>query len=157
MKRALLAVAGTVAGVAWLISYRVTPAQVAAVTPSATPSSDAAASPTPTVSAPVTAAPSPTPHPGDGSYTGAVEPNFYGNVQVKVTIKGGRITDVQAIQLPNDRARSAYISQVAGPMLKSEVLQAQSAQIDVISGATYTSEGYAQSVETALGKAHFPG
>jgi uncharacterized protein with FMN-binding domain len=157
MKRALLAVAGTVAWVAWLISYRVTPAQVAAVAPSEAPFPDAAATPTPTASAPAAAGPSPTPHAVDGTYTGAVEPNFYGNVEVKVTIKGGRITDVQGIQLPNDRARSAYISQVAGPMLRSEVLQAQSAQIDVISGATYTSEGYAQSVATALGKAHFQG
>jgi uncharacterized protein with FMN-binding domain len=69
-------------------------------------------------------------------------------------ISGGRITDVQPVQMPFDRTRSAYISQVAGPMLRSEVLQAQSAQIDIISGATYTSESYAQSVESALQKDH---
>lgn len=155
MKRALIAVAGTIAGVAWLISYRVTPTHVAAVSPSETPSPEAASPPSAASPAPVAAAPSPTPGAGDGTYTGAAEPNFYGTVQVKVTIKNGRISDVQPLQLPNDRARSAYISQVAGPMLRSEVLQAQSAQIDVISGATYTSEGYAQSVATALSKAHF--
>jgi uncharacterized protein with FMN-binding domain len=156
VKRALIAVAGTVASVAWLITYRVTPAHVqAAGADAAAPSPEAVAAPTPGPSAPVAAAPTSTPNGSDGTYTGAAEPNFYGTVQVKVTIKGGRISDVQAIQLPNDRSRSAYISQVAGPMLRSEVLQAQNAQIDVISGATYTSEGYAQSVASALSKAHF--
>jgi uncharacterized protein with FMN-binding domain len=56
--------------------------------------------------------------------------------------------------MPQDRAESAYISQVAGPMLHDEVIQAQSAQIDIISGATYTSQSYAQSVESALQQAH---
>jgi uncharacterized protein with FMN-binding domain len=73
---------------------------------------------------------------------------------VQVIISNGRITDVSALQLPYDRARSAYISQVAGPMLRDEALQAQSARIDVISGATYTSDSYAQSLETALQQAH---
>jgi uncharacterized protein with FMN-binding domain len=73
---------------------------------------------------------------------------------VRVVITDGRITDVQALRLPNDRAQSAYISQVAGPMLRSEALQAQSASIDIISGATYTSESYTQSLESALQQAH---
>ena len=81
-------------------------------------------------------------------------PNRFGDVQVRVVITNGRISDVQALRLPTDRAQSAYISQVAGPMLRTEVLQAQSANIDIISGATYTSESYAQSVETALQQAH---
>lgn len=103
--------------------------------------------------------PSPSPSPGpagvaDGTFTGSDFPNRFGDVQVRVVITGGRITDVQAVQLPSDRARSAYISQVAGPMLRTEVLQAQNAQIDIVSGATYTSESYAQSVESALQKDH---
>jgi len=61
---------------------------------------------------------------------------------------------VKAIQLPSDRAQSAYISEVAGPLLRSEALQAQSAHIDIISGATYTSISYAQSLESALRQAH---
>jgi uncharacterized protein with FMN-binding domain len=81
-------------------------------------------------------------------------PNQFGDVQVRVVITNGHITDVQALQLPSDRAQSAYISQVAGPMLRSEALQAQSAHIDIISGATYTSESYAQSLESALQQAH---
>jgi uncharacterized protein with FMN-binding domain len=81
-------------------------------------------------------------------------PNRFGDVQVRVVITDGRITDVQALVLPTDRAQSAYISQVAGPMLRTEALQAQSAQIDIIGGATYTSESYAQSLESALQQAH---
>jgi uncharacterized protein with FMN-binding domain len=90
----------------------------------------------------------------DGSYDGDTAGTRYGDVQVRVIIKGGRITDVQALTLPNDRERSAEISQEAGPMLHDEVIQAQSAQIDTLGGATYTSEGYAQSVQSALDKAH---
>jgi uncharacterized protein with FMN-binding domain len=75
-------------------------------------------------------------------------------VQVRITVAGGRLTDVQPVTLPSDRARSAEISQIAGPMLRDEAIQARSAQIDVISGATYTSEAYAQSVEDALRQDH---
>ena len=71
-----------------------------------------------------------------------------------MVISNGRITDVQAVQLPSDRAESAYISQQVGPWLRSEALQAQSANIDVISGATYTSESYILSLESALQQAH---
>ena len=69
-------------------------------------------------------------------------------------ISNGHITDVQAVQLPTDRAESAYISQQAGPWLRTEALKAQSANIDIISGATYTSQSYAQSLESALQQAH---
>jgi uncharacterized protein with FMN-binding domain len=89
-----------------------------------------------------------------GTFTGSDFSNRFGDVVVRLVISDGRITDVQAVQLPNDRQRSAYISEVAGPMLRSEVLQAQSAHIDVVTGATYTSQSYAQSVESALQQAH---
>ena len=89
----------------------------------------------------------------DGQYNGDDVPNRYGDVQVQVTLSGGNITDVKALQLPFDRQRSAEISQIAGPMLRSEVLQVQSANIDIISGATYTSQSYAQSVQAALDQA----
>lgn len=89
----------------------------------------------------------------DGSYDGQDFPNEFGDVQVRVVVRDGRISDVQPLQLPSDRERSALISQEAGPMLRDEVIQAQSAQIDTIGGATFTSEGYAQSVQSALDKA----
>ena len=89
----------------------------------------------------------------DGSYDGQDVPNQFGDVQVRVVIKNGKISDVQALQLPSDRERSALISEEAGPMLHDEVIQAQSAQIDTLGGATFTSESYAQSVQSALDQA----
>jgi uncharacterized protein with FMN-binding domain len=131
----------------------------AGVTGPLPPASAAPPTPTPAQSPGDSAAPpSPSPTPSgpalhDGTYTGTDFPNEFGDVQVSVTISGGRITDVQGVQMPMDRQRSALISQYAGPQLRSEVLQAQSAQIDSISGATYTSDSYAQSVQSALDQA----
>jgi len=162
MRRAVIATGATIVGLAWIAGYRVSPqtsGAIAVLPPGPSPSAAPPASPTPATSpgaAPAaTASPSPTAAAGvSGTYTGSDYPNRFGDVVVRVVITNGRITDVQALQLPSDRARSAYISQVAGPMLRSEVLQAQSANIDIISGATYTSQSYAQSVESALVQAH---
>ena len=74
----------------------------------------------------------------------------YGPVQVEITVANGQLTDVTALQLPSDDRRSASISSRAEPMLRSEALAAQSASIDGVSGATYTSDGYAQSLQAAL-------
>ena len=79
--------------------------------------------------------------------------NPYGTVQVRVTLQGAKIADVTPLQMPVDRQRSAYISQQAEPYLRRETLQAQSAQINIVSGATYTSYSYAQSLQSALDKA----
>ena len=89
----------------------------------------------------------------NGTVTGPVVQTQFGPVQVQVAIANGKITDVTALQLPSDRQRSAYISGIVGPMLQSEALTAQSAQIDLISGATYTSDAYAQSLQAALDQA----
>jgi len=89
----------------------------------------------------------------NGTVTGPVVQTRFGPVQVQVTIAGGKITDVAALQLPSDRQRSAQISQIVEPMLRSEALTVQSAQIDLISGATYTSDAYAQSLQSALDQA----
>jgi uncharacterized protein with FMN-binding domain len=77
----------------------------------------------------------------------------YGVVQVRITTRGSRIVSVTNLALPFDRSRSLEISRVAGPLLRSEALQAQSARIDVVSGATYTSDGYAQSLQSAIDRA----
>ncbi|MGA2513018.1 MAG: FMN-binding protein [Candidatus Limnocylindrales bacterium] len=91
------------------------------------------------------------------SYTGQVAGSAiqipYGTVQVQVTFQNGQITDVQPLQMPNDRSLSQQIAQYAAPQLRSEVLAAQSAQVNTISGATYTSLGYLQSVQSALDQA----
>jgi uncharacterized protein with FMN-binding domain len=155
--RAAVAIVATAIAVVLLFSFK-TPAQARPKTPAADVSQ---ASPTPSASPSVSdsSAPTPTPSPTgptykDGQYTGQDFPNQFGDTQVKITISGGRITDVQAVQLPFDRPRSAEISQYASPRLHDEVLQAQSAQIDSLSGATYTSDSYAQSVQSALDQAH---
>ncbi len=105
-----------------------------------------------------TQAPAATPAPAggglrDGTVQGQQVDTRYGPVQVAVTIQGGRITDVQALQLPSDHPRSEAISQYVEPILRSEALQAQSAQIDLVSGATYTSDAYSRSLQSALDQA----
>jgi uncharacterized protein with FMN-binding domain len=156
MKRAVVVTGAAVVGFVWLISYRTSPHTLVAATPVQSPSSQP---PSPSAGGEPSGSPAPSPSPSpagavSGSFMGSDYANRFGDVQVRLVISAGRITDVQAVQMPYDRSRSAYISQVAGPMLRTEVLQAQSAQIDIISGATYTSESYAQSVNSALQKAH---
>jgi uncharacterized protein with FMN-binding domain len=159
--RASVAVVATAISLVLLLSFK-TPDTTRPRNPLAAISSPAPdASPTPSDSgsgAPVAVAPSPTPPPAgpsykDGQYTGRDYQTEYGDNQVKVVITNGRIVDVQPLQLPFDRQRSAYISQVAGPMLRTEALKAQSAQIDIVSGATFTSDAYAQSLQSALDQA----
>lgn len=89
----------------------------------------------------------------DGSYTGDVADAFYGNVQVKVVISGGKITDVVFLDHPQDRRTSQMINDQAMPMLTQETISAQSANVDIISGATQTSNAFIQSLQTALAKA----
>jgi uncharacterized protein with FMN-binding domain len=88
-----------------------------------------------------------------GTLTGDPVQIPFGTVQVQVTMSNGQITDVQTLQAPNDNPHSQSISNYATPQLRSEVLQAQSANVNTIGGATYTSEGYLQSLQSALDKA----
>jgi len=78
-------------------------------------------------------------------------------MQVAAVISGGKITDVKVLQKTNQGRRSVQISNQADPMLRSEVLQAQSANVSTIGGATYTSEGYLMSLQAALDQAGFTG
>jgi uncharacterized protein with FMN-binding domain len=89
----------------------------------------------------------------DGSYTGSVADAQWGVVQVKAVIQNGKITDVQFLQYPNDRSRSIYINSVADPQLSSEAIQAQSANVDIVTGATDSSEAFMQSLSDALSQA----
>jgi len=89
----------------------------------------------------------------DGTYTGSVEDAYYGNVLVSATISGGKITAVKFLQYPNTHSTSVYINQQAMPYLQQEAIQAQSANVNVISGATFTSQAFTQSLSTALSKA----
>jgi uncharacterized protein with FMN-binding domain len=75
-------------------------------------------------------------------------------VQVKVTENSNRITDVTAVQLPSQDSHSQSIAAYAAPKLRQEAITADSARINVVSGATYTSDGYAQSLQSALDNLH---
>jgi len=89
----------------------------------------------------------------DGSYTGSQADAQWGFVQVKAVISQGKITDVQFLDYPSDRSRSRYINNIADPELTNEAIQAQSAQVDVITGATDSSEAFMQSLADALSQA----
>ena len=89
----------------------------------------------------------------DGSYVGSAADAYYGLVQVKAVIQSGKITDVQFLQYPNDRNTSRYINSKAMPLLTQEAIQAQSAQVSGVSGATETSLAFRQSLASALAQA----
>jgi uncharacterized protein with FMN-binding domain len=85
-----------------------------------------------------------------GVFTGPTTEMEYGPVQVAIDVRGGKITDIKALQYPVDRPRSQFINSQAVPLLRSEVLQAQSANINLISGATFTSQAFATSLQAAI-------
>ena len=90
----------------------------------------------------------------DGTYQGQPIDAYYGLVQVQVSIQGGSIRAVQFMQYPNDRRTSVQINSIAMPYLQQEAIQAQSAYVNIISGATLTSEGFQMSLQSALQNAH---
>jgi uncharacterized protein with FMN-binding domain len=126
-------------------------------TPATVQPSVPAPEPTPTpVPVPV---PTPTPVAAsgqykDGTYTGSSVNVFYGYVQIQATVQGGKIADVKFLSYPNDRNTSRYINSQAMPLLIQQALQAQNAQVDGVSGATDTSQGFVESLTSALSKAH---
>ncbi len=89
----------------------------------------------------------------DGQFTGNITDAYWGNVEVQATIQNGKISDVQFLDYPHDRRTSAYINSQAMPWLTSEAIQAQSARVNIISGATLTSQAFIQSLQSALDKA----
>jgi uncharacterized protein with FMN-binding domain len=91
---------------------------------------------------------------GNQQVDGDVVATRFGDVQVRLVEAGGKITDILAVQLPFDRRRSNEISQYSEPILHDEALQAQSAKIDTVSGATYTSDAYRTSLQSALDRVH---
>lgn len=158
MRRITLWLFSTVAAVVLLFSYRTstggsaTPA-AAAVAPLATTGAD----PSPTATGSASPSPSASSGSGTGStgkaaktYTGSTAGTRWGDVQVTITVTGGKITDVQVPVYPNGNGRDEEINAYALPTLKQETLQAQSADIQTVSGATVTSDGYLQSLQSAL-------
>lgn len=155
MRRIAIAIATTVSALVLLFSYDtstnrgpVTSANVpvgsAVPSPSsASPSTSPPTSTTSTTSAGVS-----------GAFNGGAVDTRYGPVQVQITVSAGKITAARALQVPQESDRDVRINSQAVPVLVQETLQAQSAQIDTVSGATYTSDGYTRSLQSAIDAAH---
>ncbi len=86
----------------------------------------------------------------DGTYTGSAADAYYGTVQVAAVISGGKITDVKFLQYPDTHSTSVFINQQAMPYLTQEAVQAQSANVNIVSGATETSMAFQKSLGSAL-------
>lgn len=153
MKRIIVSITGTVLGLVALLSFKShgNPIRAANGLPSAAlPGTGASTSITPrTPTSTIRPAPSPASHKvlGDAAQTP------YGVVQVKVSLAGSKITNVSFAQLTAVDGTSQQINSQAAPILLQQTLSAQSAQIDGVSGASYTSQGYEQSLQSALDKA----
>ncbi|MGW1559007.1 FMN-binding protein [Streptomyces sp. NPDC002144] len=148
LRRIVLASAATVSGMVLLLSLKPhsTPTAALAVpAPSSSPSTSSAAGSSGGSGGSVST--------GTKTVTGSTIQTRWGPVQVKITLKSGKLTDVTAVQYPTDNPRDQEINSYALPRLRSEALQAQSANIDTVSGATYTSDGYRQSLQSALDSA----
>jgi uncharacterized protein with FMN-binding domain len=92
---------------------------------------------------------------GDVTVNGTSEGTRYGPVQVRITVRASRLVAVDALVYPSSGGRDREISSFALPQLKQEALAAQGARIDTVSGATFTSDGYRRSLQSALDAAHF--
>ena len=88
----------------------------------------------------------------DGAFSGTSEYTRWGDVRVQVTIVDGQLVDIVEIQMPNDR-KSAQINRAAVPVLEAQAIAAQTADLDIVSGATYTSQAYEASLQAALDQA----
>ncbi len=128
-------------------------------TPTPTPSNTPKTQPQPSMmTSPMTTMSTPMPMMNqgmykNGQYTGNVADAYYGNIQVEVVIQSGKIADVVFLDYPQDRGTSIRINTQAMPLLKNEAIQAQSAQVDIVSGATATSEAFRESFASALTQA----
>jgi uncharacterized protein with FMN-binding domain len=164
-----LTLGGTIAGIAALLALKFQPA--ASSLAAGTSSAPVTTGTPPASTAPAktgTSKPSSTTSPADGSkssaggsaqtttakmITGAVDNTSYGPMQVAITVSGGKITKINVVQQTNTGSESQQIDANALPKLTSEALAAQSAKIDAVSGASYTSAGYIQSLQSAIDQA----
>jgi len=122
-------------------------------TPIATPDTTASVVVSSTPTSSPTPAPTSTGAFKNGTYTGSVADANYGSVQVQAIVSGGRLTTVNFLQYPNTHPTSVQINSQAMPYLQQEAIQAQSANVNIISGATLTSQAFIQSLGSALSQA----
>jgi uncharacterized protein with FMN-binding domain len=169
MRKVVTALIATAAGLAALLSFRShtgtlalgtagsaltgAAASTQATAPAAANTGDTGTGPTTATATAPAAAPQAKAKPKDGTYTGESENTQYGPVQVRATVSGGKLTDIAVLQVPDNGRYEDQIVSVALPTLRSEALSKQSANIDIVSGATFTSQGYSQSLQSALDQA----
>jgi uncharacterized protein with FMN-binding domain len=150
LRRSPIVLTATVAGTAGVLAFHphAPTVQSATASTAARPAAIATATGTPTATGKRTASASAT-------ATGDAVPTQYGDAQVRVTVNNGKIVKVEALQLQGDDPRSLQISSSAEPILRQEVLSGQTADVDAVSGATFTSASYTRSVQSALDKLGF--
>jgi uncharacterized protein with FMN-binding domain len=154
MRRIVIWLASTVTIVVLLFGYHTSTNKT-----SSAATVNSTSSPTASAGSPSSSSSSSSSGPGSGSssktttYTGSVAQTRWGPVQVKITVQSGKITKVTVLQQPNGNHKDAEINSQALPILIDETVQSQTANIDMVSGATVTSEGYLQSLQAALDEA----
>jgi hypothetical protein len=162
MRRAILAITGTIAGLVALLSFKSHLPSIPAAAASGTGNAPAPAAPPAGSSSSsssgqgqgqqfgfptgaLTSLPA-----GERAVTGKVANTAYGPVQIQLAVKGGKIIKISVLQQPTNTVNDIQIGRMAFPRLISETLTAQSAKIDAVSGASYTSQGYIQSLQSAV-------
>lgn len=135
MRRAPIVIAATIAGTAAVLGFHPKPAARGPVAEQPLPPTAGAKSS------------------HNGTFVGTDVANPYGDVQVQVAMRAGKVVDVRAVRLPDGDGTSREINRRAGPQLKQQALRVQNARVDGVSGATYTSDGYRRSLQAALDRA----
>jgi uncharacterized protein with FMN-binding domain len=154
MRRSPIVLGATIAGTAGILAFHPRTPAVPAATASTRSAASASATPSKSAST-ATTSKSPGSRAVSGTATGDAVATQYGDAQVRVTVKDGRIVKVQALELQGNDPRSVQISSSAEPVLQQEVLSRQTADVDAVSGATFTSASYTQSLQSALDKLGF--
>ena len=154
MKRIVIAVLSTISGLVLLFSYPTSTNKsvTADAAPVAGTGTTTGAAATGAASAPAAAAPAAAAA-KSGTFTGATAQTRWGPVQVQIVVANGKITSADAVRYPNSNGNDQQINSYAIPVLNGEAVTASSAKIDMVSGATVTSGGYLQSLQTAIDQA----
>ena len=163
MRRIVIALVGTVSGLLMLFSYHTSLAGAGTLAVPASTGTATTTVPGPTsgsgsassgASGSGSAGSGSSGSAASGTYTGDTASTQWGPVQVQITVADGKITDATAVQYPSGNGKDQEINAYALPILAQEAVAAQSAQIDHVSGATVTSDGYVQSLQSAIDQAN---
>ena len=153
VKKIVLWFMSTLTAVTLMLGYHTSTSSSAAATAGGNAAAEAPVAGTSTGTSSSAAPSSSASSAGTTTVTGSVAQTRWGPVQVQLTVAGGKITAVQVVQYPDSNGRDQEINAQALPILVKETLSAQSAKIDMVSGATYTSDGYLTSLQSALNQA----